>query len=272
MVCGRPPGLMRYSRERMEGIVLVSSDIAQRTRQMIDSCRLDSLSIFFSGRSASFSGLTYLYHHGVSEAAQYAYKNGRVFEDDPFPRAIERADRCGQLIHWNDERISSQANSAIEYRQFINCHSVDVVGAWVQQVMPDFYLVIGAHCRPGGHRTSDVSCPQLAYEASAISQGIVSQLLEESMASGGRRDMLKAVLDDAGDAHAEPLDLSSILSTRELEIAQLVGSGNQNKQVAFMTGISEFTVENHLRRIYRKLNVRNRAAMTAKLFSGQSCE
>ena len=272
MHCGWPQGKVRGSRERMEGIVLVSYDIAQRTRQMIDSCRLDSLSIFFSGSSPGMGGLTYLYHHGVSEAAQYAYKNGRVFEDDPFPRAIRTGDRCGQLIHWNDERISGQAHSAREYRQFINCHSVDVVGAWVQQVMPDFYLVIGAHCRPGGHRTSDVSCQQLAYEASAISQGIVSQLLEESLTSSGRRDMLNAVLEGTGGAQPGTPDLSTVLSTRELEIAQLVGSGNQNKQVAFMTGISEFTVENHLRRIYRKLNVRNRAAMTAKLFGGQSCQ
>jgi DNA-binding CsgD family transcriptional regulator len=250
--------------------MLVSSDIAARTNQLIGSCKLDSLSIFLSARSNRLAGLTYLFHHGVSEAAQYAYKQGRVFEDDPFPRAIEGSDRSGQLISWNDRRISGAASSAREYRQFINCHSVDVVGAWVQQVMPQFFLVIGAHCRPGGHRKSEVSLKLLANEAAGISQMIVSQLLEEALGGTGRRDMLKAVLDDAGEGGAGSGGAGSVLSSRELQIAELVGTGNQNKQVAFIAGISEFTVENHLRRIYRKLGVHNRAGMAAKLFGGQT--
>lgn len=55
------------------------------------------------------------------------------------------------------------------------------------------------------------------------------------------------------------------LPPREQEIARLVGEGKQNKQIAYLVGISEFTVENHPRRIYRKLEVRNRTAMTALL-------
>jgi DNA-binding NarL/FixJ family response regulator len=103
---------------------------------------------------------------------------------------------------------------------------------------------------------------------------IVSQLLEEALTNAGGRNMAKAVLDDAacgpGNFEPEAGSVDALLSTRERQIAQLVGTGNQNKQVAFITGISEFTVENHLRRIYRKLNVHNRAGMTAKLFGGQT--
>lgn len=251
--------------------MLVSRDIATRSDQLVETCRLDSLSIFFSARSSMHSGLSYLYHHGVSAAAQHAYKHGRVFEDDPFPGAIEGADPCGQLIRWNDARISGQADTAQEYRRFINCHAVDVVGAWVQQVMPEFYLVIGAHCRPGGHRKSEVSHKLLAHEASGISQMIVSQLLEEAMSAAPGTGMLKAIMNDCGGGSADG-NPGTVLSSRELQIAQLVGTGNQNKQVAYLTGISEFTVENHLRRIYRKLNVHNRAAMAAKLFGGQTCQ
>lgn len=249
----------------MERLVLVSSDIAHRSRQLVETCRLDTMSIFFSQRG----GLTYLYHHGVSEAAQHAYKDGRVFEDDPFTKAAAGGDGLGQLIHWNDRRITREAATSRDYRQFINCHSVDVVGAWVQRVMPDFYLVIGAHCRPGGNRAGDVSYELLAHEAAAISQAVIAQLLEEALigagGGAGRGSLLRAVLaEECGDA--DDGNPGSLLSSRELQIAQLVSSGNQNKQVAWISGISEFTVENHLRRIYRKLNVRNRAAMTAKLF------
>lgn len=249
--------------------MLVSRDIASRSDQMIAACGLDTLSIFFSEQAEGARRLTYLFHHGVSEDAQAAYRDGRVFEEDPFTRIVDRNDRCGRLVRWGDESLDRHAGRAKEYRQFINCHSVDVVGAWVQQILPEFYLVIGAHCVPKGHRTSEVAHGLLERESASISQMVVSQLFEETVAGAGGRGMLHAALDD-GDTGSN--DASAKLSTRELQIAQLIGAGNQNKQVAFMAGISEFTVENHLRRIYRKLNVHNRAAMTAKIFGGSSCQ
>ncbi len=245
--------------------MLVSRDIAARADQMIASCGLDSLSIFFSSQSAGANSLTYLFHHGVSEEAQHAYKDGRVFEEDPFTRVVDRTDRCGRMIRWGEDRLDRVADRATEYRQFINCHSVDVVGAWVQQVLPEFFLVIGAHCQPTGGRKSNVAHGLLEHETAAISQMVISQLFEEILAGAGGRGTLQAAL--AAEA-ATPDDAAAKLSSRELEIAQLIGAGKQNKQVAFIAGISEFTVENHLRRIYRKLNVHNRAAMTAKIFGG----
>ena len=248
----------------------VTPDIAARTHQMIASCGLDSLSIFLSGRGDEPDSLTYLFNHGVSEHAQYAYKHGRVFRDDPFPGAMRDAGRCGEMIRWGDSRLLRAADDAREYRQFINCHSVEVVGAWVQQVLPSLYLVIGAHCRPGGHRSSDVSMGLLEHEASAISQMVVGHLLEATVAASGGRMMFQAMLDKADDTASTAA--AAALSARELEIAQMIGTGKQNKQVAYITGISEFTVENHLRRIYRKLGVHNRAAMTARLFGGLTCQ
>lgn len=227
--------------------MLVSRDIAARADQMILSCGLDSLSIFFSSQSAGANSLTYLFHHGVSEEAQHAYKDGRVFEEDPFTHVIDRTDRCGRMIRWGEDRLDRVADRATEYRQFINCHSVDVVGAWVQQVLPEFYLLIGAHCHPTGHRKSDVAQGLLERESAAISQMVVSQLFEEILAGAGGRGTLQAAL---ADSVAAPDDASAKLSSREMQIAQLIGAGKQNKQVAFIAGISEFTVENQIGRAH----------------------
>lgn len=245
--------------------MLVSRDVADRADQMIASCGLDSLSIFFSAQSECAADLTYLFHHGVSEEAQHAYKDGRVFEEDPFTRVVDRTDRCGRMIRWGEDRLDRVADRATEYRQFINCHSVDVVGAWVQQVLPEFFLVIGAHCRPTGDRRSRVAHGLLEHETAAISQMVISQLVEDLLDGTGGRGMLQATLADSGSRTGAG---AVKLSSREMEIARLIGAGKQNKQVAFIAGISEFTVENHLRRIYRKLKVHNRAAMTAKIFGG----
>lgn len=249
--------------------MLVSRQIAGQSDAMVAGCGLDSLSIFFRNRSSGPEGLTYLYHNGVSEAAQYAYRHGRVYEEDPFVGVLGAEERAGQLIWWEDERLGRAASRAAGYRDFIYSHDVDVVGAWVQRIFPDFFLVIGAHCRPGGHRKSDVARRRFAEEITSISQMVVGELLEEALSRIGGPAMLGSLCAVPDAPREDPL---ARLSAREGEIARLVGSGKQNKEIAYIAGISEFTVENHLRRIYRKLDVRNRAAMTAMLLGSLTCQ
>ncbi len=57
------------------------------------------------------------------------------------------------------------------------------------------------------------------------------------------------------------IDLTALLTERELQIATLVASGRPNKQIANQLRISEWTVSTHLRRIFIKLGVDSRAAM-----------
>jgi DNA-binding NarL/FixJ family response regulator len=52
-------------------------------------------------------------------------------------------------------------------------------------------------------------------------------------------------------------DLSERLSTRERQIVQLLGAGQRVKDIAVAMTISTHTVRNHLKAIYRKLNVRS---------------
>jgi transcriptional regulator EpsA len=49
------------------------------------------------------------------------------------------------------------------------------------------------------------------------------------------------------------------LSARELEVMQWVRMGKTNPEIAIILNLSTFTVKNHMRRIYRKLDVLNRA-------------
>ena len=60
------------------------------------------------------------------------------------------------------------------------------------------------------------------------------------------------------------------LSAREQEIAELVGSGRTNRQIAAELHLSESTVENHLSRVYRKLGISSRAALAALISGGNA--
>lgn len=55
------------------------------------------------------------------------------------------------------------------------------------------------------------------------------------------------------------------LSERELEIMRWVCRGKTNGEIAQIVDISFFTVKNHLQRIFRKLDVLNRAQAVAKI-------
>ncbi len=63
------------------------------------------------------------------------------------------------------------------------------------------------------------------------------------------------------------IDLATLLTERELQIATLVASGRSNKQIASQLHISEWTVSTHLRRTFIKLGVDSRAAMVYRCAS-----
>ena len=58
---------------------------------------------------------------------------------------------------------------------------------------------------------------------------------------------------------------SSALSARELEIMHWVRMGKTNSEIAIILNLSTFTVKNHMRRIYKKLDVLNRAQAVGSL-------
>jgi transcriptional regulator EpsA len=68
----------------------------------------------------------------------------------------------------------------------------------------------------------------------------------------------EAGADDAGER-------GSALSARELEIMEWVRMGKTNSEIAMILNLSTFTVKNHMRRIYKKLDVLNRAQAVGSL-------
>lgn len=64
------------------------------------------------------------------------------------------------------------------------------------------------------------------------------------------------------DAH------ESRLTTREVEILDLLCKGTQNKLIAYRLKLSENTVKAHVRNIYKKLRVTNRTEAAMRYFDG----
>jgi two-component system, NarL family, response regulator len=74
--------------------------------------------------------------------------------------------------------------------------------------------------------------------------------------------------DKVGSRIAENLPRPG-LSARELEVLQFIASGQRNKEIAFQMGVSEATVNAHVKHILEKLNASDRTqAVTTALRRG----
>lgn len=51
------------------------------------------------------------------------------------------------------------------------------------------------------------------------------------------------------------------LSARELQVVERVAAGDRNKEIAWLLGISEQTVKNHMRNVFGKLGVQDRVTV-----------
>ena len=80
-----------------------------------------------------------------------------------------------------------------------------------------------------------------------------------------KRSRLAAIADGLPDPGSGPEPLTA----REREIADLVSTGMTNTAIAEKLFLSVRTVETHLRQVYRKLDVPNRAAMTRVLLDAR---
>ncbi|HWU64904.1 MAG TPA: response regulator transcription factor, partial [Ensifer sp.] len=59
------------------------------------------------------------------------------------------------------------------------------------------------------------------------------------------------------------------LTTREVQILNLLCDGIQNKTIADQLNLSENTVKVHIRNLYKKMNVRNRTEAASRFFRGE---
>lgn len=236
----------------------LSQDISGFTDQMVADCALGSASIFFYDDNVGEGQLSYLYHVGVSEEAQHRYHDGRVFKSDPFTRQLlAQSDVSGaHFVHWGDAALDRFV--ARPYTSFLDHYAVDVVGASTRRLAPGLCLIIGAHRK--GHRTGlpEVPEPLLQQRLDILSNMVVDRFLCDLIDSSDGRVALRTTM-------GGPISCVAGLSPREEQLAALLCRGLQNKAIAYEMDLSENTVENYLRRLYRKLGVRNRAGLVFRM-------
>lgn len=232
--------------------------IADYTDRMVGDCALDTASIFLYDRFGERPRLSYLHHVGVSQEAQHRYRDGMVYRSDPFPLrhlGDDEGEAGPSFLCWGDSRIEKMADRAPAYRSFLYDHDVHVVGAFTRRMTARSCLVIGTHRKKSKSWHREVPMNLLRNRLYALGDMVIEELLRKCLEDNGYEPSSSCTTGatPSGEAHPE-------LTEREWDIMGLVQEGMQNKQIAFRLGLSEYSIENRLRRIYRKCGVRNRTA------------
>lgn len=96
------------------------------------------------------------------------------------------------------------------------------------------------------------------------------RLLLKTFRLADRADSTVTLIYNLNDQAADSLPDLSILTKREQQIAQLVSEGLTTKQIASKAFISDNTVKQHLKRIFTKTDVSNRAELVQLIWRSTS--
>lgn len=79
-----------------------------------------------------------------------------------------------------------------------------------------------------------------------------------------RMALIRVVASETGNDMGRAVSPKVLLSSREIEVLQLLHEGRTNHEIGRHLDISPLTVKNHVQKILRKLNANNRTAAAAK--------
>lgn len=105
-----------------------------------------------------------------------------------------------------------------------------------------------------GYLLKDQTLEQLVFQLSGVTNGTMP--LSPAIA----RKLMRYFNPD----RAKPAKVQSDLSARELEVIKLLAKGIRLADIATQLGISHHTVGDHVKNIYRKLNINSRAEAAIK--------
>lgn len=109
------------------------------------------------------------------------------------------------------------------------------------------------------HLLPSLSAGAKGYILKDQSKQRIAEMLTQAM--GGELPLSPAVATMVLNHFAETssAEEESPLTVRESEVLALIGAGSSTPEVASQLNISKYTVEDHLKQIYRKLEISNRA-------------
>jgi DNA-binding CsgD family transcriptional regulator/tetratricopeptide (TPR) repeat protein len=183
--------------------------------------------------------------------------------DDVSARSLQRAELAG-LPRWQCTARIARASARLLQDDLAAALSLAGDAVTIAHPLDNPLLLARARLMLGRAHAASGDRAAAVAELSAAESGLLGcgAMREADAAARELRRLGQRVARRVRPGSALGLDA---LSNREREVAAMVATGRTNKDIAGALFLSEKTIESHLARIYTKLDVHSRAALTALL-------
>lgn len=216
----------------------------------------------FNTRFDDERAISFLHHTRLHSEAIDLYRKG-LFKYDTF-LPVPNDVKFDRVPYLNTKRKRTYRSADIceksarhnrKYWQTLGGFGYEETGAMVQKISRKAFLVIGIHLEDHRHSLQfDKTISTLESWMSEAGEYVVESSVQQ--------------FQNEIDKRVPAYDFNSgarKLTNRERQVVCEVLKGKSNKQIATTLLLSDYTVENHLRRIYRKFDVHNRTSLAATL-------
>lgn len=169
--------------------------------------------------------------------------------------AITLVKKTNPEIVLMDVRLSEDSGIEATRRIKDECPKVEVI--ILSMYNEDEYIFEAIKAGASGYVLKDISKDDLVRAIRVVHSG--ESLIQPSLA----KKVLKEFAHLANEPPQAAKGTLRELSDREVEVLKFVSNGKSNKEIADTLSISETTVKAHLRSIFRKLEVNDRAQAVA---------
>lgn len=245
----------------------LSSDVCGLAAQVLARSKVSNLCVFLYDTKPAQRAVRFLYNQGMTDRVRTEYSN-HLWSYDPFLRNINscsdgRSAPGTRVLERRQLEASDQQRSCEPYWRYMDLIGYREIVAATHCIAPGLHMVAGVmrqNCIRGVHITASRVSADLENLLTQSSEDYIAQLVRQQM----HADQV-VWADDAKICHSATTD--AVLTPREIQVVEGLRGGHGNKQIAAALGLSEYTIENHLKRIYRKFRVHSRTSLLATLDS-----
>jgi len=191
----------------------------------------------------------------------------RMLELDPAFRVVGQASSAREALEKTRELspdvvmmdIKLPGINGIEATRMIKKESPETEVIILSMYDEDQYVLEAVKAGATGYVLKDISQEELFRAIKVVYSG--GSLIQPALARRLLKEFASRTRETTSDGRYSPL---RELSEREIEVLQCVSEGMSNRNIAEKLMISEKTVKAHLRSIFRKLEVGDRAQAVAE--------
>lgn len=238
--------------------------------QVLGTSKAEGVTLFvFDQAATTGQPVSYLYNRDVDPGVLNAYASELYRDDALLPMRASPQSRFERFtgINCNDKKALRQhgLKARSGYWGYLSSFGYQETAASFKSISSNLYLVIGLHCtKPGKHIDIDAAGQRLEHWLEEVEDQLIEGSIRKALNTQYSNKQYSEEL-PALSFERSPATPAIKFTRREYQVVCELLKGQSNKQIAYALSITEYGVQNHLRRLYRKFSVRSRTEFIAKL-------